>query len=367
MPVTIENDVSVISERNLSIISMSEEEKWDEIVKGFKDYDVYYLSGYTKAFAIHGDGEPALFYYESKDFKAMNVVMIRDIASDVKFAGKLPNNTYFDMTTPYGYGGFLLEGKVTKNSLQKLNEEYNLKCQEKGIITEFVRFHPVLNNSISMEDIYDITELGRTITMELSSKEQIWGLITSKNRNVIRKAIKSGVSIYWGRDRKLFEEFLDLYNATMDKDNAKDYYYFGKDFYKSILNDLKYNSMIFYAMYEGKVIAMSLILHSNQQINYHLSASDRTYQNLAPTNLMLYEVACWGCENGYKTFHLGGGLGSKEDSLYKFKKVFNKNSDTTFSIGKKIFIPGKYDELVHVRKKEDFFDNSTSYFPLYRE
>jgi len=35
---------------------------------------------------------------------------------------------------------------------------------------------------------------------------------------------------------------------------------------------------------------------------------------------LLYEAACWGIENGYKTFHLGGGLGSREDSLYQFKK-----------------------------------------------
>ena len=65
-----------------------------------------------------------------------------------------------------------------------------------------------------------------------------------------------------------------------------------------------------------------------------LVSSDREYQHFAPTNLLLYEVACWGCENGYKTFHLGGGLDSKEDSLYKFKSAFNRNSDNTFSIGR---------------------------------
>jgi hypothetical protein len=366
VPVATESNVSVISEGNLSIITTSEDEKWDEIVKSFKDYDVYYLSEYTKAFAIHGDGEPALFYYEGKDFKAMNVVMIRDIASDVRFAGKIPKNTYFDMATPYGYGGFLIEGKVCKYSLQKFIEEYSLKCQEKGVISEFVRFHPVLNNSELLEDMYDITKLGRTITMELGSKGQIWNVLTSKNRNVIRKAIKSGVSIYWGRDRYLFGEFIDLYNATMDKENAKDYYYFDKDFYDSVLNDLKFNSMIFYAVYEGKVIAMSMILFSNQQIHYHLSASDRMYQHLAPTNLLLYEAACWGCENGYKNFHLGGGLGSEEDSLFKFKKAFNNNSNTTFAIGKKIFNEEKYKELIAIRKKEDGVTERTSFFPAYR-
>jgi hypothetical protein len=34
--------------------------KWDEIVKSFKDHDIYYLNGYLKSLEINGDGEPLL-------------------------------------------------------------------------------------------------------------------------------------------------------------------------------------------------------------------------------------------------------------------------------------------------------------------
>lgn len=350
----------------LTVITANEYEKWDEIVKSFENYDVYYKSNYTKSFEIHGDGEPILFYFEDQNIKAMNVTMKRDISLNKNFSGKLPSDTYFDITTPYGYGGFLVEGKVTDESMNVLEFEYSSKCVSEGIISEFVRFHPVLNNCENVECIYDITRLGPTITMELISRNQIWNDLIGKNRNVIRKAIKSGVKIYWGRDHKLLDEFISLYKATMDKDNANEYYYFEKEFYNSVLNDLKYNSMIFHAMYVDKVIAMSMIIFSNQQIHYHLSASDKEYQYLAPTNLLLFEAACWGCENGYKTFHLGGGLGSKEDSLYKFKKAFNNNSQTYFSIGRKIFNEEKYNELVEIRSLETDFSVHTSFFPLYR-
>lgn len=349
----------------LSLIAVNEGEKWDEIVTSFKNFDVYYLSGYTKAFQLHGDGEPTLFYYEDQNIRAINVVMLRDIANDVKFEGKLPSNTFFDMSTPYGYGGFLIEGTITEESIMNLNDQYTLICQEKGIVSEFVRFHPVLNNYQGLDGMYNIKELGKTITIKLNSVEQIWSDITSKNRNTIRKARKSGVEIYWGRDNKLLEIFKDLYISTMNRDYADDYYYFNEDFYKSILNDLKYNSMIFYAMFEGKIIAMSIILFSNQQIHYHLSASDMEYKNLAPTNLLLFEAACWGCANGYKSFHLGGGLGSKEDSLYKFKKAFNDSSDTTFSIGNKVFDEDLYFELVQIRGGV-VTENDSNFFPLYR-
>lgn len=109
-----------------------------------------------------------------------------------------------------------------------------------------------------------------------------------------------------------------------------------------------------------------MMLFSNEQMHYHLSASEREYMKFAPTNLLLYEAACWGAENGYKTLHLGGGLGSKEDGLFNFKKVFNKNSDTYFTIGRKIFDEEKYGELINIRKNSGGFDERSLFFPIYR-
>lgn len=351
----------------LSIITLDESDKWDSIVKSFRNYDVYYLSGYTKAFKLHGDGEPTLIYYHDEEIRAINVVVIRDIAEDKRFKDKIETKSLFDVTTPYGYGGFIIEGIPNESNIKRLNEEYSDYCRSKNIISEFVRFHPVLKNSKINSEIYEVIDLGKTITMDLISKEQIWNDLSSKNRNVIRKAIKSGVEIYWGRSPELIDEFIPLYNATMNKDDATDYYYFNKEFYKSVLEDLRYNSLIFYALYDQKIISMSMILFGNDNMHYHLSASDREYQSLAPTNLLLYEAACWGCENGYKSFHLGGGLGSKEDSLFKFKKAFNKSSETYFSIGRKIFDQEKYDELIETRLRENEFDADTTFFPKYRK
>ena len=350
----------------LSVITLEEADKWDTIVKSFKNYDVYYLSGYTKPFKIHGDGEPILIYYDDESMCAINVVMKRDIGKDENFKGKIEPDTYYDITTPYGYGGFIFEGNINDRSTAQLNELYIKYCASRNIISEFVRFHPVLKNSKLNVSLYEVIDLGKTITMNLNSKEQIWNDLSSKNRNVIRKSIKSGVKVYWGRSPELIDEFIPLYNATMKKDNAVDYYYFGKDVYKSLLNDLKNNCLIFYAVFEGKVISSSIILFGNSKMHYHLSASDRDYQSLAATNLLLFEAACWGCDNGYKKFHLGGGLGSEEDGLYKFKKAFNRNSETYFSIGKKIFNQEKYDELLAIRSLDKNIVKETNYFPKYR-
>lgn len=350
----------------LSIITFNETEKWNTIVKTFKDYDIYYLSDYLKAFKIHGDGEPVLFYYKDENISAINAVMKRDVAVDNRFIEKISRNTFYDIATPYGYGGFLIEGNIKEDSLQALNNEYSSLCNKEGIISEIVRFHPVLKNSEDVRGMYKISNLGKTITLSLSSLDEIWNNLNTNKKRWIKKAIKSEVEIYWGRSPELFSEFRGMYNKTMEKNNAKNYYNFNQDFYKSVLNDMPYNALIFYALFEEKKIAMVLATYGNGQIHHHLSASDLEFQHLGPTNLLMYEVACWGSINGFKTFHLGGGVGSKEDSLYEFKQGFNKNSDTTFSIGKKVFDEDKYEYLMEIRKGEYDFDESAVFFPRYR-
>ena len=71
---------------SIEIIGIEEGEQWNNIVKGFKKFDIYYLSNYTKALHIHGDGEPLLFNYNDKDMKAINVVMTRDIGKSKLFS-----------------------------------------------------------------------------------------------------------------------------------------------------------------------------------------------------------------------------------------------------------------------------------------
>ena len=148
----------------------------------------------------------------------------------------------------------------------------------------------------------------------------------------------------------------------MDKDNAKKYYYFQDEFYESILNDLPNNAVVFYAVYQNKVIAASIMLVANHKINYHLSGSIREYANLAPTNLILFRAALWGNANNCKTMYLGGGVGSGEDSLYRFKKAFYRYEDAKkFYIGKKIYNNKIYNELLAMRGEAE-----SNYFPKYR-
>ena len=341
----------------LTVYGLEQSQDWDAIVRSFKEYDVYWLSGYVKAFEINGDGEPILFSYNDGTTRGINVIIKRDVARDERFAGIISEGQYYDFVTPYGYGGWIIEGDY-----EKVLEAYEMWAQDNEIISEFVRFHPIIGNHRKMHTFYDVVQLGEVVHMDVSSPEIIWDNLKSKNRNMIRKAMKNNIKVFNGRFPVIYDKFRLIYNDTMDRDDADAYYYFDSRFYESILEDLPQNAQVFWAEKDEQVIAASIIIGANGYLNYHLSGSLREYRTLAPSNLILYHAALWGCANGYKTFYLGGGVGSGEDSLFKFKRAFFKGNLNHFFIGKKIYNKRKYDELVALRKKI----GNEDYFPIYR-
>ena len=280
---------------NIKIIDSNNAE-WDEIVRSFREHDVYYLSGYVRAFQLHGDGAPRLLYYNTPQLRAVYVYMMREIDENCR-----------DIITPYGYGGVLFEGDTSAENVRAFQAEFLESMREQKIVCNFVRFHPVLGNANANREICNVIDLGQTIAIDLTSPETVWENITSKNRNMIRKAEKNGIEIKHGRGMDLFDKFIGIYNATMDHDNAEAYYYFKRDFYESIHRDLAENYEMFYAVHDGKIIAMSIMLFENGQMHYHLSGSVYEHRNLAPTNLLLFKVASWGIKKGFRTLHLGGG------------------------------------------------------------
>jgi len=341
----------------LRVYTLEQAEQWDAIVRTFQEYDIYWLSGYAKAFQVHGDGEPILLFYDDDVTRGINVVMKRDIAKDIHFAGKIEEGRWFDFATPYGYGGWLIEG----DHIEDLFHSYRDWLEKNGIISEFVRFHPLVRNNEACRDFYEIVRLGEVVHMDLSSPEVIKKNLTRENRNRIRKAVKNNIVVYHGNYPDIYEKFRIIYNGTMDRDNAAPYYYFGQEFYKSIMDELAENSQIFWAEKDGRIIAAFIITYANGRMNYFLSGSVEEFNSQAPGNLIMYTAAFWGCENGCQTFLLGGGVGSNDDNLLRFKKTFYKGELNHYYVGKKIVDREKYSYLLSLRQTSE-----SSFFPQYR-
>jgi hypothetical protein len=350
----------------LRVLGLDDEALWLETVKGFSDHDVYHMPQYTKAFRLNGDGEPLFVYYESGEIRAFNIVMKRDIATASPFAGRLPEGQLFDLATPYGYGGFLVEGDRSEAAIMRLNTAYTEYCRDSGVVSEFVRFHPLLSNHIGLEPLYNITEMGKTICVDLSSHDVFTQNINPRTQNRIRKAQRECLGVGCGNSPEVYAQFADMYTETMTRAGAQPYYFFSPDFFQCVCDELVDNASVFYAVCHNRIVAMELVLFCNGKMHSHLQASLRDCQHLSPVPLLLYSESLWGMGNGISRFHLGGGLGSAEDNIYLFKSNFNKKSDTRFYTGRRIFDQGKYDDLLRLRLEASPDALRSGFFPEYR-
>ena len=347
----------------LRLLHLAEAEAWDELVTSFSPYDVYYLSGYVRGFQLHGDGEAELVYAEWPQGRLLNVFFKRDISELAVFQGELPAATYFDTKTPYGYGGPLVEGVMIPEVL----DAYRAFCREQGLICEVALFHPQLRNWELVPGLYQLGQVRQTVAMATSSEEVIWQNLTSKNRNMIRKAQKNGLRTYWGRSPELITPFMDIYAETMDRDNARGYYYFDAAYYRSILDDLRHHALWFYTEQEGQIASIGIFLFADGHMHYHLSASTAAGRRLAATNLMLYDAAVWASHNHLVSLHLGGGrTAAADDSLLKFKQGFQRHDNLAFCVGTAIYDQEKYDFLTKKYEKLTGKQADKDFVPCYR-
>lgn len=276
--------------------------------------------------------------------------MKRDIADDKKFLSILEKDRYFDYETPYGYGGPLCEHSISELGQKQFLKEMIDYTKTNGIVSQFVRFHPLLGNFKLAPYIFKTRYLHQTIYIDTSSSDLIIENMDSKNRNMVRKAKKNDVEIVQ-KPINDYRDFIPIYEETMVKDDADDYYFFKENYFKEQVH-LKNHACFFYAIKDGIPIAGSIMYYNDTYMHYHLAGTHTKYRKYSPSNLLLYEAACWASERGIKKFHLGGGI-VEDDNLFGFKKQFNKNGRLPFYVGRTIFDQDLYKQLMNIRKKAD--------------
>lgn len=326
---------------------------------------MYYLYEYAHSFYLHGDGVPLLLYYEDECCRLCYVVMKKDIADANCFKDRIPKNKFFDLETPYGYGGPLVDLSIVPEESQ-IEFRSGLKsfCVKHGIVSQFVRFHPLLGNYKYLPLVIEGRCLRDTIYIDTSDAALIEKNMDAKHRNTVRKAERMGVTVIQ-KSISEYEPFMEMYYETMIRDAADEYYVFNEQYFSS-LKALGDNACIFYAELEGKLISGAIMLFNNNFMHYHLAGTYDQYKNVSPSNLLLREAGLWAAQNGITRFHLGGGV-SADDSLFKFKKKFNKYGRLSFVVGRTIFDKDSYDYLLDIRERLDgTFDRDNSFMIQYR-
>ncbi|HML48159.1 MAG TPA: GNAT family N-acetyltransferase [Clostridia bacterium] len=325
--------------------------------------DVYFDPAYGRLYETIEQGVCETFSYSDENGAVQNVYIKRAIPWLVDGV------QYFDIITPYGYGGpVVLHATGREKLLDVYWQAWTAHCHQARIVCEFVRFHPLVRNHLDFGVPYAAAYNRNTLAIELTDDFEATEF-TSKCRNAIRKAEKLGVVCTVDEACASVDTFCALYHKTMAKDVAEAYYFFSLDYFHAMREALAGRLVLINALLDGKTIASSLFMLSEGYMHYHLSATDSDYYGYAANNLILKAAASYGAKTVRQWLHLGGGLTASEaDNLFKFKRSFARGEKNLkeFWTGRAIYDETVYSRIVGLRRGQGDFDGETRFFPAYR-
>ncbi|ANU10158.1 GCN5-like N-acetyltransferase [Planococcus antarcticus DSM 14505] len=323
--------------------------------------DIYFEIDYGRLYEKIENGKCEEFIFKHELGTVRHLFIKREIPI------KLDGEGFYDLVTPYGYGGPRIVSGMDEDraelvaSFQQAFGEY---CLEKGIVSELVRFHPVIKNHLDFSSCYDLSFKRKTIQTRLSDVDDpILTEYSASCRRDIRHGLKAGVEYRITDHPQDLEDFKKLYTSTMQRNDAEAVYYFGDSYFQNCIDWLGDYLVVVEVTYEGNIIGMSLNFVCGDFVHVHLTGTLREFHQLSAAYILQYALALWGKDQGKQLIHHGGGrTGEPDDKLYLFKKKFGRNEELEYFTGKKIWNSAIYELLCQAANTP----TDAERFPAYR-
>jgi lipid II:glycine glycyltransferase (peptidoglycan interpeptide bridge formation enzyme) len=338
---------------------ITEKKDWDAELAQFKNLDFYHTYDYHYL-SKKEDESPILIKYTEGKSVIVFPLLIRVIE----------NTNYKDATSVYGYSGLLnlnIDDNFNKDNFHK---ELNAFFKESKIVSVFSRLHPFIEHEKKLlQGLGTIVTLGKVVYIDLTD--------TIENQ---RAKYNRRLKTYLNKSRKLctiiiadtkehIETFIDLYHDNMKRVDADDYYFFENAYFNQILSSEDFDAELKLCMHNEtqRIIGGALFIKKGEIVQYHLSGLYEENFDVDPIKLMIDEMRIKATEEGFKYFNLGGGRGSSEDSLFRFKTSFSKDFKE-FKLWKHIVDEEVYNMLVenHFKDHKDVDLQNVNFFPAYR-
>lgn len=316
------------------VISIQDILRWKEILGSMRIKDVHYTSHYFLSALSLDPGEALMFYYSDQDGSIAYPFIKRRIE------GEPPN--YFDITTPFGYGGPVVRGEGDSDALvARFLEAFSGYCRDEHIIAEYIRFHPLLGNAAYFEKHLKLLPLYETYTVDLKrAAESAGGRHNSSQEDqgiVIRKL---------GTVRHMFE-FLVLYYAEVRRrEEADSYYFFTQDYFEALVSNLGPILHLFGAYRGQKLISACYILAEGDTIYQHLDGTLEGEEKSGTAKTLLLKIEEWGADNNMAFYHLGGDFKMEGGKNLPVKRKIANMQPSMFYICEKIHDASIYMELI---------------------
>jgi Acetyltransferase (GNAT) domain len=317
-------------------------------------HDFYHLPAYALLSAAEEGGEPWAIYVEDRDSRLLLPLVVRPLTDGGR-----------DAKSPYGYPGPIVTGTDRRDFERDALIEGKRLLEEEGIVSLFVRLHPLLNRSVPA-GVGTLVRHGDTVSVDLTlPMATLWSQTRHGHRNDINRSVKAGHRVGLDNAWTHFEEFKRLYLATMTRVSADRSYFFDDAYFEGLRQALGERLHLIVVQIDGAVAAAGLFVETCGIVEYHLSATDERFARNQPTKLMLDFARSWAKERGNLSLHLGGGVGAADDSLLEFKAGFSPLRHPFHTL-RMVVLEEEYRRLVARYHPSWDPEDLRGYFPSYR-
>ena len=341
--------------------------EWDQALAQLssRQRDVYFTSAYHLLWQRNGDGRACGAIFETADGRVLYPFLRRPL-SDLPWLGDQFAGLD-DIVSAYGYGGPLVDAPAGRRAqvLAAFRSGFAAWCAADGVVSEFVRCHPLLRTEEGLADTMDMVTANETVVCRLGTPDEHLAAMNSATRRNVRKAQRAGLQFAVEGSDEAYAAFLDLYLQTMRRRDAAAFYLFDErhlaDF-RELLGDRQALLMV---RHSGRPVAAALFMLSDCFAHYHLGGSDAEAQALRPNNLLFFGAMNWAAGLGRTELHLGGGYrAGGKDELLRFKAGFSPLR-ARFHYGRAVHLREPYG-LAHARRAAAGPGAESGFFPAYR-
>ncbi|MDD2524785.1 MAG: GNAT family N-acetyltransferase, partial [Bacteroidales bacterium] len=248
------------------------------------------------------------------------------------------------------------------------------------IILKFCQFMKEQQTEL-LEGLGNTCLLNQTVTLDLTlSQEEQWKMYSTSLRRQLRRIADKGIKCEVASSTTEWLTFAELYDASMKRRNANPHYFFPPTYFLHLRKACAFETLLLVSRYRGEIIAGGVFTMCNGTMQYHLGAVKSDYVTFSPLKQIVDEARRIGYSKGMRIFHLGGGYGGEENSLFAFKSRFSPLRKE-FRVWKYCTNEEAYAQLIEAEKgaqnkadkeTENGTEHGTetfterSYFPLYR-
>ncbi len=319
-------------------------------------HDVYHLPQYLEVSARYEDAAPAAFLAGEGSCFCLIPLLVRGLPDTLT----APPD-WRDVKSPYGYAAPLFRGDASW--IDKALDTFIEECQTRNIVSAFLSMHPLLTVPPNLAGHGQVVKHGETVYVDLSlTEEALWSQTRERFRSYIGNLQRSGFQARFD-DWSGYNDFVSIYGQTMARLHANRFYCLPAQYFHDLRVALGPRLHLCSVVdSRGELASGALLTETQGIVQYHLSGTaDRFFTN-SPSKMMLHEIRLWAKRQGHKVLHLGGGLGSRADSLFHFKTGFSPlRSD--FLAYHLVCDEGKYASLCRQNAAEVMDEE---YFPRYR-